>query len=227
VQASSDNSRLGSQYYAFGAPGSDACATAARAQGRAFSPGVHCLLAGPEDNQHDLRSSLKSLGLSLSQGQESEFVIPTGTVVIQAADSKPSDQTPFDDPNAQFYVLKDHVALRGNEITDPQQSTAAGGEPDVTFGFSSNGARAFQRFTSRVARRGEQVSALGLMLNQHFAVALDDKLITVPQIDFKSYPNGISGTDGADIVDGFTIHSARDLATRLRLGALPVALKPS
>src|SRR5205085_9054474 len=65
---------------------------------------------------------------------------------------------------------------------------------------------------------------LGQQLNQHFAVALDNKLIEVPQIDFKQYPDGIQG-GGADITGGFTIQSAQDLATQLRLGALPINLK--
>jgi hypothetical protein len=55
-------------------------------------------------------------------------------------------------------------------------------------------------------------------------VALDTKLITVPQIDFKTYPEGIPGDNGADITAGFTIQSARDLAPQLRLGALPIQL---
>ena len=69
------------------------------------------------------------------------------------------------------------------------------------------------------------MSGLGQQLNQHFATALDNKLITVPQIDFKTYPDGIQGGGGADITGGFTIQSAQDLATQLRLGALPINLK--
>ena len=39
-------SRSGSQYFLFGAPGSAACATAARDKHRQVAAGVHCLLAG-------------------------------------------------------------------------------------------------------------------------------------------------------------------------------------
>ena len=69
------------------------------------------------------------------------------------------------------------------------------------------------------------VSGLGQTLNQHFAVALDNQLITVPFIDFKQYPDGISGDNGADISGSFTISSARALANQLRLSALPVSLR--
>ncbi|MBV9471367.1 MAG: protein translocase subunit SecD, partial [Solirubrobacterales bacterium] len=99
------------------------------------------------------------------------------------------------------------------------------GEPDVTFGFSSNGKSAFQNVTAQIARRGGLVSGLGQTLNQHFAVALDTQLITVPYIDFKQYPDGINGDNGADISGSFTISTAQDLANELRLGALPINLK--
>ena len=222
AKVSADNARHGSQYYMFGAPGSAACAAAAKAQGKAPTPGVHCLLSGPDDNQQDLLSGLPT-GVTASEGEQ--VVIPPGTVVIQAADANAKKQKSFTDPSATFYVLKDHVSLFGNDITNPQQSTDQSGSPDVTFSFTSKGEKAFQSVTSDIAHRGDRVSGLGQQLNQHFATALDNKLITVPQIDFKTYPDGIQGGGGADITGGFTIQSAQDLATQLRLGALPIGLK--
>jgi SecD/SecF fusion protein len=222
AQVSPDNARLGNQYYLFGAPGSEACATAARAQGVQPVVAQHCLLSGPDSSYSDLLSGLPT-GVSASQGQL--VVVKPGTVVIQAADPSASHQTPFNSPNAQFYVLKDHVSLFGNDITNPQQSTDQTGNPDVTFGFTGKGQKAFQSVTSQIAHRGDLVSGLGQNLVQHFAVALDNKLVTVPSIDFKQYPDGIDGTNGADITGGFTIQSAQDLATQLRLGALPINLK--
>ncbi|MBV9941347.1 MAG: hypothetical protein JO262_04380, partial [Solirubrobacterales bacterium] len=79
--------------------------------------------------------------------------------------------------------------------------------------------------TAEIARRGSLVSGLGQSYNQHFAVALDNQLITVPYIDYKQYPDGINGDNGADISGSFTITSAQDLANELRLGALPINLK--
>jgi SecD/SecF fusion protein len=218
---SSSNARLGPQFYMFGAPGSAACAAAAKAQNKTPSPGVHCLLAGPDDNKTDLLSGLPA-GVSASEGEI--VTVQPGTIVLQAADPNANKQTNPNDPNAQFYVLKDDVSLFGNEITNPQQSTDQGGSPDVTFSFNSKGQSAFQNVTEAIAHRGDLVSGLGRQLNQHFAVALDNKLITVPQIDFKTYPDGIQG-GGASITGGFTIQSAQDLATQLRLGALPINLK--
>jgi SecD/SecF fusion protein len=133
AQASSDNSRRGPQYYMFGDPGSIACATAARDQGKAPTVGQHCLLSGPDDNMQDLQSGLPA-GVSASQGHV--ITVPQGTIVLQAADVSSAHPTSFSDPNAQFYVLKDHVSLFGNDITNPQQSTDQSGQPDVAFGFT-------------------------------------------------------------------------------------------
>ncbi len=222
AKVSSDNARSGPQYYMFGAPGSAACATAARAQGTTPVVGQHCLLSGPDDNLADLKAGVPA-GVSASEGQI--LVVPQGTVVLQAVPANFSHPPSISDPGAQFYVLQDHVSLFGNDITNPQQSTDQGGSPDVAFGFTSHGARSFQTVTSAIAHRGDLVSGLGQTLDQHFAVALDNQLITVPSIDFKTYPDGIPGDNGAVITGGFTIQTAQDLATQLRLGALPIRLK--
>src|SRR5205823_14168785 len=60
---------------------------------------------------------------------------------------------------------------------------------------------------------------------QHFAAVLDGELITVPYIDFQQNPDGIDGSNGADIEGGFTIQSAQDLAKLLQIGALPIKLR--
>jgi SecD/SecF fusion protein len=221
--ATPDNSRVSSQYWMFGAPGSAACATAARDQGKAPVAGEHCLLSGPDDNLQDLYSGLPS-GVTVAEGEL--VTIPRGTVVLQATPSSFAHPLAIGDPNAEFFVLKDNVALRGSDITNPQQSSDPNtGEPDVTFGFSSKGKNAFQNVTAQIARRGDLVSGLGQTYNQHFAVALDNQLITVPYIDYKQYPDGINGDNGADISGSFTITSAQDLANELRLGALPINLR--
>jgi SecD/SecF fusion protein len=217
------NSRLGPQYWMFGAPGSAACAAAARAQGTVPVAGQHCLLSGPDGNLTDLRSGLPS-GVSTSGGQT--LTVPPGWVVLQAIPANFSHPTPIGSPNAQFYVLKDNIALRGSNITNPQRSTDPNtGTSNITFGFSSKGKTEFQNVTAAIARRGDLVSGPGQSLDQHFAVALNDQLITVPYIDYKQYPDGINGDNGGDISGSFTTTSAQDLASELRLGAIPLNLK--
>jgi SecD/SecF fusion protein len=226
-------SRLGPQYYLFGAPGSAACAAAAKANHTTPVQGDHCLLAGPDNETSSVsrQQALLSLssqlpaGVTASDGQL--MVVPQGTVVLQAANPSANQQIKFSSPSAQFFVLKDNVALTGKDITSPAQSTDQSGAPDVQFGFTGAGQNAFQSVTGQIAHRGLDVSLGGQTLDQHFAVALggiESQLVTVPQIDYKQYPDGIIGGGGADITGGFTTQSASDLATELRLGALPINL---
>ena len=153
------------------------------------------------------------------------LVVQQGTVVLQAANPSAAHQAKLWSPSGQYFVLKDNVALRGSDITNPQGSTDQGGNPDVQFGFNSAGNNAFQNVTGQIAHRGQDVSTLGQTLDQHFAVALDTQLLTVPSIDYTVYPDGITGGNGAQITGGFTQQSASDLATQLRDGALPISLK--
>ncbi len=216
------NLRYGPEYFAFGAAGSAACKAAAQQFGVNETVGTKCLLNGPDDNRQDLASGLPP-GVTLAQAQV--LTVQQGWTVLQAANPSSSQVIKFASPQAQFFVLRDNVALTGTDITSPQQSTDQAGQPDVTFGFTGKGQREFQSVTATIARRGELVSGLGQALDQHFAVSLDNQLITVPYIDYKQYPDGIDGTNGADISGAFTIGSAQDLATQLRLGALPINLK--
>jgi SecD/SecF fusion protein len=217
-----DNARNTPLYFLFGSPGSAACAAAAKAQGTTLTPGARCLLSGPDDTQQDLLAGLPA-GVKATDGQL--LVVPQGIVVLQAVPSSFTHPLSFSDPTAQFFVLKDHVALFGNDISNPQQSSDQGGNPDVAVGFTSHGKQQFEKVTNAIAKRGQLNSPFNQQQNQHFAVSLDTQLITVPQIDFKQFPDGIPADQGADITGGFTISSAQDLATQLRLGALPIKLK--
>src|SRR5436305_5278196 len=81
TQVSRNNARSGAAYYMFGAPGSAACATAARDQGKAPVAGVHCLLSGPESNVQDLRTGLPA-GVSASESGVQTLVVPQGIGVL-------------------------------------------------------------------------------------------------------------------------------------------------
>jgi SecD/SecF fusion protein len=219
-------SHIGADYYMFGAPGSAACAAVAAAAHAAPNPGGHCLLAGPVSlSPHATRKqAAAALTAQLPPGVSASgarvLAVPQGTRVLQAI---APEQVSFTSPAAQFFVLRDDAALINN-ITSPRQSVDASGEPAVSFGFTSQGERAFQAATRDVARRGAEDSSLGETLNQHFAIVLDGRLLTVPSIDFRQYPNGIQ-TTRADIAGGLTRQSAADLVTELRYGALPLALR--
>ncbi len=220
-------SRKGDLYFLFGAPGSKACATAAKDHGAVPVQGEYCYLAGLNGDPSigDLQGESLPAGVSFSEGKV--LKVPQGWVVLQASNPSPSDTIKPTSPTAQFFVLKDQPALNGTQISNPTASTS-GAQPDVQFGFSHGGGDAFQKVTATIAHRGQQVSIGTTHLQQHFAAALDGQLLSVPQIDFTKYPDGIvntgSSTAGAQITGAFTTQSAKDLATQLRLGTLPVKL---
>jgi SecD/SecF fusion protein len=227
--ASKGGSQFYPQYYLFGKGGTPACAAAARFYGVIeAATGEHCLLAGPDSgsSQQTALLNLKSglaAGVSLSDGQV--LIVKPGTVVLQAVPASFSNPPKAAAPNTQFYVLRDHVTLTGIDITNPKQSTDAAGNPDVQFGLTGRGVRAFTGMTAAIAHRGSEVSLGQNKLQQHFAVELDGILVTVPQIDYTQYPHGVPSDQGAEIDAGFTVSSAREFATELRLGALPIGLK--
>ncbi len=221
-EPSSDNARPGAAYYMFGAPGSEACRVAAAHRGTLPTAGEHCYLSGPNATKRDLIAGLPN-GVKATEGET--LVVPRGIIVLQAVSVTFAHPPALDSAGAEFFVLNDHVSLPGSDITNPRRGTDAAGNPDLNFGFTSKGKNEFHRVTSGIAHRGDLISRVGETLNQHFAVALDNRLITVPSIDFKMYPDGIIGDNGADITGGFTVQSAQDLATMLHFGPLSVSLE--
>jgi SecD/SecF fusion protein len=233
-QASKDNARLGSEWFLFAKAGSAACQAVARAQKQTPLKSGECLLAGPVQTPESetqakalpqLYQSLPS-GVTLTSAEKASakaLEVKQGTVVLQGS-PKSFPGPDFGNDHSSYYVLRDHVSLFGNEITNPEQSTDSTGAPDVSFGFTGGGAAAFQKVTAKIAERGSLVSLGSNSLPQHFAIALDNQLVSVPSIDYKQYPDGITGGGGADISGSFTVSSASQLATQLRLGALPIKL---
>lgn len=165
-----------------------------------------------------------SMPLKQARALASRLAPHTRCIVLEAVDPSGYRTANIEDPAARFYVLKAVPLLTGAGITHPRTSTDGSGQPDLVFGFTAHGAAAFTTLTRGVAERGQRLSSLGQTFNQHFAIALDGRLLSVPYIDFKAYPDGITSKNGADISGGFTTRSATDLATILRYGPLPVRL---
>ena len=210
-------------YYLFGSSGSPACSAVTRLDGTVTPPGQHCLLAGPETSAQALRPDLPP-GVSAADGEQ--LVVHQGTLVVQATAPTTAQSLAPSGLTGRFYVLRDEPSLSGPDITHPRASTDQSGEPDVSFGFTAAGEKQFQQITQAIAHRGSVDSPRGAAYqqNQHFAIVLDQRLLSVPSIDFTSYPDGVPGAGGADISGGFTRHAAQELATILRTGPLPVNL---
>jgi SecD/SecF fusion protein len=152
--------------------------------------------------------------------------VPAGVLVLRAeATTNNKGQSVKSD---LWWVIQDRPGLSGTDIKDPQQNsdTNLGNQPIVTFNFTSAGRKAFQAITRRVAQRGAD-NALGgdaVSTSQHFAIALDNELVSAPYINYRENPDGIDGATGAQISGNFTIKSAQDLAKILKIGALPLKL---
>ncbi len=156
--------------------------------------------------------------------------VKPGTVVVRA------EQMQVDDRQDAWFVLEDDAALRGTDVVDPEQRVDDGpgatGAPIVTFGFTDEGAQDFHELTRELATRGSRSAGAdtgtsAMDANQHFAIVLDDQVVSVPFVDFRRNPGGIDGASGAQIQGGFTLAYARALASLLRTGALEVPLEPA
>jgi SecD/SecF fusion protein len=188
----------------------------------------HKLIDGPEFTKQDLFISPSGRKRSADAGVV--LKVPQGTIVVS---ERPSDSQGQVLENAEpgWFALKDDPALSGTEITRPKQEIDEVGAPNVTFGFTDDGRKAFQEVTRQIAQRGA-ASAIGPSNEQsaeetsgHFAVVLDNEVKTRPIINYAENPDGIDGRTGAQISGGFNSPGeAQDLASFLQRGALPINL---
>src|SRR5215210_3079075 len=181
------------------------------------------VLAGPDETRADLTREMQTRRIRRGPGQQVLEVKP-GTVVVRA--QSPDDKRKSD----SFYVLQDRPALSGTDIKNPEQNfdngTGGSGQPVVTFDFTGRGRTQWQKTTREIAHRGQESFIGGDPQNayQHFAIVLDNELISVPFIDFQQNPEGIDARQGSQIQGGFTIATAQRLANLLKTGALPIKL---
>jgi SecD/SecF fusion protein len=103
------------------------------------------------------------------------------------------------------YVLKDDVAITGEEIRSAREGTEQKtGRPVTLFDFSPTGLREFRDLTKTLAQRGSQLgldagAANPAQFSQHFAVVYDGRLVTVPPVDYAQNPDGIDASAGTQL----------------------------
>src|SRR5215212_6498760 len=185
----------------------------------------------PFENAQGLDSKQAALdALDEADRSKAEILeVPAGVLVLrdQKGDPVNGKQPP---PPDRWWVIQDRPALSGTDIKNPEQNfdQQGGGQPIVTFDFTSKGRKAFQDITRTIAQRGSDNALPGanpVASSQHFAIALDDELVSAPYINYQEDPDGIDGSTGAQISGGFTIQTAQDLAKILQIGALPIKLE--
>jgi hypothetical protein len=132
-------------------------------------------------------------------------------------------------PGNGWFALGGPPALTNADIksarSDVEPSTR---EPIVVLELSAGGQRAFAALTRELAHRGSaNGGSSGLDAAQHLAIVIDDRILSVPYIDFRQAPNGIDGAEGVQIAGGLTPQTARRLAALLSAGPLAAPLTPA
>jgi len=182
------------------------------------------VLCGPQDSEADARDVCENG----NQHPTSYVKVPQGYIIVQA-EADDTSKTAQAAASDAYYILKDDPALRGTDIKNPEQNTNnTTGQPTVTFDFTGAGKKKWQATTREIAQRGQANLLPGTDARaaaNHFAIVLDNKLISVPYIDPQQNPDGIDGDNGSEISGGFTIKSAQRLANLLKTGALPIKLE--
>jgi SecD/SecF fusion protein len=182
------------------------------------------VLCGPQNTEAAAREACTNSGKRAT----SFLKVPEGYIVVQA-EADESDKNAVAAASDAYFILKDDPALRGTDIKNPEQNTdSTTGTPNVTFDFTGAGRKKWQQTTREIAQRGSAKLLPGVnpvTVADHFAIVLDNKLISVPYIDPQQNPDGIDGSNGSEISGGFTIKSAQRLANLLKTGALPIHLE--
>ena len=105
----------------------------------------------------------------------------------------------------QFYILEETPVVTGDDLVDARPDFDQNSRPAVAFRFNPTGARRFGDYTAE-------------NIGQLFAIVLDEKVISAPQI--QSHIPGGSGI----ITGRFTVEESTQLAILLRSGALPAEM---
>jgi preprotein translocase subunit SecD len=129
------------------------------------------------------------------------------------------------EPSAQYFVLRDREALSRSDITDAYLTIDGNGQSAIGIRFTPHGARAFQTLSKEVARRGAMLSTPQLAVNQHTALALDGKLLSVVFVNYHVYRLGIPADEATDIEGGFSPATADLLAKEISAPPLPADLQ--
>src|SRR5262249_19567047 len=158
---------------------------------------AHTLVAGPEVDLTSLKGNTTQIrqacGTGPFPGTCQLVKVPKGLVIFKNVQQLPGSSRVS---RTVWDIMKDNPGLRGKDITTPRQqldqSTFGNNQPIVTMQFTDQGRKQFQQVTKDLATRG----ALRQQL-QSFAIVLDGEIISNPTVDYKQYPQGIDGSNGA------------------------------
>src|SRR6266540_278072 len=170
------------------------------------------------------------------------FGVPNGTTVISCGGGGavvcPGAQE-VNPTKTYWYLFKYDPDGKNNDLASPEDpipemtgrdlklsGTRADVDPNqgpiVLMQFTNHGADVFHDITRREAQFGRiHSTTAGQKVEGHFAIVLDREIRSWPSIDFDQYPDGIEGSNGAQITGLGSFGEAKDLALVLQTGALP------
>ena len=218
--------------------------TKAKGKKKPTTSTVHELVQGPTPTKRELLSAYKGH----QQPPNTQILaVPGNREVVRGPISTAATQPVGTAANGKYwYLFKYHTGPTGNEppeLTGKQldegaigADTGQDGQPEVTLGFTGDGAQKFQAITKLEFQRGQQAAELnGGSLNppanqqflQHNAIVLDNKLQATPSIDYtdQTLSLGIPPGNGAVIQDMGSNTAASNLALVLQSGSLPYTFK--
>ena len=144
------------------------------------------------------RLEFKLVDVNALQSDLAQGVAPPGSEIVPYA--------PGTDFEGTSIAVRRLGGIRGDSLTNAQQTFSQNNEPVVSISFDQQGGNKFAKLTSE-------------NVNRPFAIILDGEVLSAPNI------NEPILTGGAQISGGFTVESANQLAIQLRSGALPVDLQ--
>jgi preprotein translocase subunit SecD len=127
-----------------------------------------------------------------------------------------------------WFALGGEPALTNADVAGADATVfQATGQPIVLVDLTPRGQAAFAELTRELAQRGLRRVTPGqneIEATQHLAIVIDDRIVAMPFIDFNVTPNGIDGSEGAQISGELTPETARQIASIIDSGPLPAEL---
>jgi SecD/SecF fusion protein len=170
------------------------------------------------------RARLRDLGGGGPPSGSRVLGTPDGVAVVE------DEAIPGQPPQLhRYFAIEDDAELTAADIENPRaDADAVTGEPVVLFDFTASGRQAFKRLTGRVAARAKRVAAAGDGPSessfQHFAIVLDNRIVSLAAVDPVANPGGIDAP-GAQIGGIGSRQATRLLARRLAAGPLDAELE--
>ncbi|MGH2905139.1 MAG: protein translocase subunit SecD [Solirubrobacterales bacterium] len=192
-----------------------------------FDPKTKKLHAGPAATKADLLDQNDIVTKKALNGQVPEglavYEVPKGFTVVtyQATGNNGRPQG-----KPQYFVLKNNIAMTGNEVKSATPGQDQSGTPAIDLNFTGKGGKIFQQVTKDLWNKGFNEPVLGdrQAASHHFAIVLDGKVISLASIDptDRSLSQGIAG--GRAQITNLSQIEATNVSKKIDLGSLPVSL---